>query len=496
MPRIVLVNPPLHETDTFDLAPPLGLMALAQVAMDMGIDAHIIDFSLPEHSSQWVDPVAFYDYAAQLVLADDPDAIALTSMGLNTHVALLIGRAVRQRASTLPIIAGGIHLSSIAIEASKRFPWINSFVTGEGESAFREWLRLVFDSSRSDSRGSTDLPRLLRGQSVADIRHPFRAYSTIPLDKYFGANPRHLGDYEGGRGCVFKCAFCYSPSHYDGVRTIDPALLVQEWAEIARLGFRHLFAVQDNFTNDPKRALITCRAIQAANLPLTWNGYATLPQLSDELVEALARSKCTDIYLGVDAVTSVQQLTMNKRFFRGNDALIQRLRQMNDAGVRPTCAFILDMFRADPVEIENTLRVAVECAEIPVPIRINVLTPYPGSGLAGIAGDGWRYSESKARISLDCPEVVCRNELARESPGLFPFHATPLAEADWIRALAFVRLAQRAVSAFPQDFRDLAGQFQGAMLDSILEMSDLREDTVRSMIPELPMLGDRSTETF
>ena len=60
-------------------------------------------------------------------------------------------------------------------------------------------------------------------------------------------------------------------------------------------------------------------------------------------------------------------------------------------------------------------------------------------------------------MTLDCPEVVCQNLLARERPELFPFHASEVySEEDWRRLLSIVWVAQRQIQKHPADYAALS----------------------------------------
>lgn len=445
--RVVLANLPNHEWDWADFAPPLGLLALAEVALHAGWDVELVDMGFP--SDDHNDPERFYLRVVNELLSFEPNVVGLTSMGVNTHMAIEIARRMKQLGSSSVICAGGVHFGSIATELADRAPWIDCFIIGEGEIAFREVLARAWSGK--------DLPRILRSAGPPGPPvHPCDSYQLVDLERYASRNPRRVVNYEGGRGCVFKCAFCYSPTHYDSVREVQPDVIVSDWRALADRGFRHVFLVQDNFTNDPQNALAVCDALVGAKLPICWNGYATLPQLSAKICRALGAAGCTSIYLGVDAVTANQQDLFDKHFYQGSPKLLDRLKLLMDCGVVPTCAFMLNMFDYSRSEIEATLRVAAECALVGAAIRLNVFTRYPGSYLADPGCRRIKYSKAKVSIAFDCPAVVRENEYAKSWPHLFPFHAYELEdESVWVRRLRLVWLAQRLIQGAPEYFLDL-----------------------------------------
>ncbi len=466
MPRISLVNPPLLARGREHLTPPLGLLCLAEIAELAGWNWALVDLDLQIQSWDSKPNNEFYEQAASRILADDPDICALTSMGVNTHVALEIANRVKQASPRTFIAAGGVHFSSIHAALLQMGSPVDCFVVGEGEIAFRQMLNLFAGHSGIDSipprlAGDGDTVTL-NAEQPGDFGFPFKAIERIDLEEYFRESGLRRVSYEGGRGCVFKCAFCYSPGFYGGgARDLRPAQIVSNWERLHSVGVNRVFMVQDNFTNHPRLAIQICHALEASELPISWNAYGTLPQLSPVLIAALGRARCEQLYIGVDAVSANQQKAFDKPFFKHLAPLLATIGRLCDAGVQPTCAFILNLFTPQMEEVEATLRTAIACAGAGARIRINALSRYPGTSLdetmaSSSRGEISRYSEARARILLEVPEVVCQNDLAKLNPELYPFHSTEATEVQWIQRLRMIRLAQRMIQIYPDDFASLA----------------------------------------
>ena len=133
--NVALVNPPNHRIDLDDLAPPLGLLKLAEVLLRDSNDCEIFDFNLESCSTGWPSPEDFYRQACGRILACDPDVVCFTSMGINSHVCLEVARRLKAREPRLSTVFGGPHFSSIATSLCDLFPWVDYVVKGEGEAA-------------------------------------------------------------------------------------------------------------------------------------------------------------------------------------------------------------------------------------------------------------------------------------------------------------------------------------------------------------------------
>ncbi len=474
MRRVCLVNPPNHAYDQYDFAPPLGLMVLADIAANVGWEPMILDLGLPQFLGLADSPDRFYQEALRQILACDARVVAFTSMAVNSHVSLELARLAKERDQRLVTVVGGPHFSAIHAPLISSFPWIDHVIRGEGETGWRD-LMVALSNLPGGVPSDGGRQRVINSPHHSAPRHPFN-YELVDLPGYFAANDRRVVDYEGGRGCVFKCSFCYSPAHYPEVREVDPDQIVRDWSRLAQLGFKQVFMVQDNFTNDPRHAIRVCDALAAARRPLPWNGYSTLPQLTPNVISALGRSGCNAIYLGVDAVSPAQMSSLNKHFYRDDDRLLGLLNDLRNVGVTPTCAFMIDLFDYQPDDFEMVLRVAIACASLDIPIRLNTLTRYPGSALFQASRRKVQYSEAKVRLMLDCPRVVCQNNFAREQPELFPFHATEIPVDMWTERLSMVRLAQPLIQRYHTDLLDLARGSNDQIVDGLVRLASQADE--------------------
>lgn len=465
MNRVAFVNPPNHLNDLDDLAPPLGLLVLAEIAANQGWEPTIVDLALPRWAKLGEAPDSFYESAKNAILQCEPVLVCFTTMGVNSHVVLELVKQIKATTETVAVCVGGVHFSSISHQLSEIAPSLDFLVFGEGESALKKLLSRLSQNTRLS--GNLEI---VFSDERGNLKHPHSMYDLISLDHYFAANPRRVVNHETGRGCVFKCKFCYSPSHYAATREAEIDDVASDWTRFVDLGFKHVFAVNDNFTNDPRHAIKLCDKIESIDLPLTWNGYATLPQLSFKIIEALGRSKCDSIYLGVDAVTPDQRKEFDKQFLRDEQTLLGKLKKLLDEGVHPTCAFILNLYDFKPDDVEATFEIAAKCASIGVSIRINSLTRYPGTSLE----DGEtkaRYSEAKMAMMFDCPNVVQQNDLARRWPREFPFHSTESSDEQvWTDRLRLIWIGQRLIQAYPDDILRFSANSKYSITSGLRQM--------------------------
>jgi radical SAM superfamily enzyme YgiQ (UPF0313 family) len=452
--RVTLVQPPNGLHDVEDLAPPLGLLTLAAVLEDEGHSVCVLDMNLKGiRDHRWFDD--FYANATRWIAESNPDVVGFTSMALESHVCLELARRIKALDPGIVTVLGGPHFGSIAREVLSLFSWIDYVVVGEGEAALPALLRSLRENGTiaNVARRVAGGVELTRAADFADPDSlPWPAYHLVRIADYFETNPLRLANYEPGRGCVFRCAFCYSPGHW-GQRHQFKSVerVVAENARLEAMGAEYAFFVQDNFLNSKTATLEMCEALGAAPLRLPWNCYGTLPQLNEDIADALAAARCREVFVGVDAVTAEARKSFLKHFFKGWSHLRQRLEICLDRGITPTCAFMVDPPGDSSDGTDAVLNTALFARNLGCGIRLNTLTLYNGTASAEAQqGQTRSYTAIKPTIILDTPDVVQRNPYAERYPELFPFHNTSMDLQRYRRFVSGMHVAYTLFTSFPR----------------------------------------------
>jgi len=160
----------------------------------------------------------------------------------------------------------------------------------------------------------------------------------------------------------------------------------------------------------------------------------------------MARAGCSAVFTGIDAVGGVSQRAYRKGFLRHKTSLERKLTECVDAGVVPTCAFLLSPpSHACGTDFDETVGAALAARNCGAQVRLNTLTLYNRTKSRIDAGSPCHYDDLKPRLMLDVPEVVERNDYARAHPKLFPFHSRYVAGEEWE---TFVSLAHCLFTLF------------------------------------------------
>jgi hypothetical protein len=456
---LLLINPPISRYDNAELTPPLSLLTLACSARTKGIDTSILDLNLPPHRDMADYPDRYSSYVLELVAQSRACEVGITSMGVNSHIAISIANLVREHLG-LPVTLGGTHLCSIPEVVQFLCPGLSCLAT----PALRESLDnrdKWWAAEPRDAAGSGENPR--RAEEL---------FAAVELDSYFRWNRRRLANFEAGKGCRYRCSFCYSPATYPSWLNYQAAEVVQEFSSLYEIGFRHVFLVQDNLLNDPRWFNSLLKGLSALDNRPSWNGYATLPDLDAAMLPDLVASGCRNLYVGIDSAEKSQQRSWKKIFFNEPSSVVALVKAATEIGLAITCAFIID---PDPdAESATTLALdlALELRSAGAEIRLSALTPYPRTGL--FRTRDLLYSEDRPAVLMDLPEVVVRNSYAEDFVEAFPWHSRPLSVDNWQEFLLTVNAAQTLLN----DREDVDLGHSGKLFwqhcqDVVIEVSEL-----------------------
>ena len=497
--KIALIQPPISQRKLESLTPPLGLLVLASIFEQEECDVSIIDLNLEGYRRPHsLDPATFYEESVQRILQEKPDIVGFTSMVIEAHVCLELARRIKQKRSGVLTLFGGAHFASIATRLIECFDFVDFVITGDGELPARSLVRSLKDPSQpwsveNNARRTTPgvkvgiynargeempidpqiraLKDPLQQWSIANIAHrtidgatverrreiysdpdelPLPAYHLINIGEYFSLNQNRLLCLEDSRGCQLKCSFCYSPAHWGhGERRKSIERTLVEMRNLKELGARHIFFVGDNLLTSPDGVIELCEAIIASDLQIRWNCYGTLAQLRPEVVNAMGKANCVGVFIGVDAIDSNLQKQFNKHYFKGWSRLQDTLNRCLDAGIIPTCAFMVSNLD-DYKHVHETLDIAVRTKLLGCEITVNLLATYPESTQSDRHGnlfDGG--TDLRAKLLYDAPPLLANNSFADSFPEFFPLHnVTAPAEAS-LNAIIKSCVAANLVEAFP-----------------------------------------------
>jgi len=249
-----------------------------------------------------------------------------------------------------------------------------------GVSLFREGRAVHVEPSGD----LVDLDRL----PVPDRFHPsIRRYALSYFNPKFRKRP--YAAMMASRGCAFRCLFCV-PNSISFARELEhinhfgkkppPSVasagrVVSEFEAIAGGGCKSVMVLDDQFLWGKERTLEICRGIEP--LSLEWGCLSRADFLTDEeVIEALARSGCSSIDIGVESF-SQDVLDYIRKDLKAETAR-RAIALLKKHGIDPKLNL---MFGTCPAETEEDIAYTVgEAKKLEIDnVMFSVATPFKGT---------------------------------------------------------------------------------------------------------------------
>lgn len=344
MPRVLLINPWIHDVAAYDLwLKPLGLLVIGAMLRRRGIEAALIDcldcaqpaqrscrprapvrksdgsghfhkaaIACPEALQQFGLPFRRYGITpaalrAAIAAGPRPDAVFVTSMMTYWYsgVAETIAH-IRQYLPGVPVFLGGVYATLCPTHARKHSGADRVF-TGAFTSGLLEEMGLTAERCAADGPAMPDCGLLASRDS-------------LPLLT--------------SRGCPNKCPYCASHMLYPGFEHYDPQSVIEQirsWH--TGMGVRD-FALYDDalLVNAPDHFIPLAHAISRLGLPIRLhvpNGLH-VRYINEEIAGLLKQAGFVTLRLGFESADSGMQQALGGK--TGNDEFLRAARALLRAG--------------------------------------------------------------------------------------------------------------------------------------------------------------------
>ena len=334
-----MIKRPMDTDLKTHMSPPLGLLTVLNVLRDK----HHVKLE-----NENIRPVEFFD---------GPDIVGI-SVTVDT-LPRAIEIAVEFRKRGIPVVAGGIHITTApdAIPADA----FDALCIGPAEGT---WPRIMQDFEQGALK---KIYRCDGSFTGAEIVSP--AYEAIDKRDYLYCNIVHTS-----RGCPFRCDFCYNScgGHTYLTRPIEDVL-----RDIHTVGRRHIMFIDDNFAGNPAWTRKLLRAITPLNI--RWNAAVSLNvALDTDLLDLMKCSGCEGLFIGFESVNEASIKGVHKGQ-NSLDRYEQAVRNIHDRGIMVNASFVFGLDGDTPDTFRNTLdwiiRNRIET------VTSHIMTPYPGTVL-------------------------------------------------------------------------------------------------------------------
>ncbi|MBF0127382.1 MAG: radical SAM protein [Magnetococcales bacterium] len=345
---------------------PVGLLTLAQLARERGMEVDVID--LPHLK----DEDALVEALARRHL------VGFSTLCTTFHRSLRLADKVKARNPAVTVVMGGPQASAVAVPLLHRHACVDLVFRGEAEAGWSAFLEGV-ELSR--------IPGLVRRGTGGVLETPppplLMELDRLPLPAFDIYPPTGLTvPLETGRGCPFGCTFCSTNRYFSRrFRAKSPQRILLEMDRLHALyGVRVFDLIEDSFTTNRRKILAFCDAIGAHPERYTWHISARPDQVDETLLQRLRNAGCRGVYFGVETGSQRMQKVIRKKLrvtrAAENIALTRR------HGLAVTASFVVGFPDEAPEDLRATLRLfGTLSAHREMVLQMHLLSPLAGSAL-------------------------------------------------------------------------------------------------------------------
>lgn len=359
--NICLIRPPSPELLDDRIDPPIGLLQLAGPLHEAG------------HHVQLLDLAGNADLSIP-----HADVYGLTLYTTSYPEACDIRDRIRAQ-SDAPIIVGGPHAQALPELTAKDFDYV---IVGEAETALPG---LIDGLARRRMRQS-----VIRVAAPLDLSAlPINNYKLLDMESYSRSSQgASVFSVLTGRGCPFRCAYCYTAALGGGIRRRSIEHIMSELEYVDETwGIESLRFIDDNFLMHTRFFRTLAPLLKDFSKP--YRAYCRADDLSPQKCELLAESGCVMLACGVE--TGSQDIH-NKM---GTRKRIDKIRQGLEAAER-----------------------------VGISVRIGVIVGYPG--------ETWETVRESARVLKSMPFDSYNLFNFVPLPGTDPFHHPERYGITWL----------------------------------------------------------------
>ena len=248
-------------------------------------------------------------------------------------------------------------------------------------------------------------------------------------------------------GCPFACKFCNSGYLGFQLRALED--IFQELCRVREMGIRQIFVKDMSFGADREHALAFCRLIREHGFVLSWNCYARLDTLNEDLLVAMLKAGCYLIQVGLETASPSVAKHMGKPLNKDKARKIFRI--CSRLGIRTGAHFVLGLPGEDEKGVEDTIAFARELN--PDYCSFNLFMPRYGSPLGHlIEGEGSSKEDGSKVVDLGGSvfeyAAFDHAEAWRGDPSLDPSEAYPFRSFCSVDTQRLFELRNRAYRSF------------------------------------------------
>lgn len=264
-------------------------------------------------------------------------------------------------------------------------------VIGEGEETVVELMQALEAGSslaavqgiayREDDQVEVN-PRRPLCTDVDSIAWP--AYERFPMEYYRMIRMPNCSATDfvmpvlSGRGCPFKCTFCYRLD--EGFRPRQGKAIVEEIKYLKKhWGITYVAFTDELLMSSRRRTVEICEEFLSAELDIKWDCCGRLNYATPEVLKLMKRAGCVFINYGIEAMDNEVLKKMRKGL--NTDMVIKGVEATLDVGISPGLNIIFGNLGDTKETLQKGVDFLLQYDDLSQFRTIRPVTPYPGCEL-------------------------------------------------------------------------------------------------------------------
>lgn len=271
----------------------------------------------------------------------------------------------------------------------------DAIVLGEGEITIVELLKALSEKKPLDGvkgiafRGSKGVVVNERNPLIKDIDSiPFPAYDLFPMEYYrllrkpHSTNKDFVMSMISGRGCLFKCNFCYRmdegfrPRHNESI--IDEMMLLKERYDITFIDF-----YDELLMSSVDRTVKLCEDFIKKDIGLRWMCQGRLNFAQPKLLALMKKAGCVFINYGIESLDN--QVLTNMKKGLTDKIIVQGIEATLAAGISPGLNMMFGNIGDSRASLRKSVDFLLKYDDSAQVRTVRPVTPYPGTPLYYLA---------------------------------------------------------------------------------------------------------------
>ncbi len=256
---------------------------------------------------------------------------------------------------------------------------------------------------------------------------PLPAYDLFPMDYYrllrlpYANSSDFVIPMLSGRGCTFKCSFCYRMDA--GFRPRSSEGVVEEMLLLKRdYGITHIGFADELMMSSVERTENLCRNFISSRVKVKWECNGRLNFAKPDLLKLMKEAGCVFINYGIEAIDDQVLKKMNKaltvtQIVKGIEATLA-------AGISPGFNIIFGNIGDSRESLARAVEFLLKYDDSSQMRHIRPVTPYPGSPLY--------YHAIKTGLLKDCEDFYENKHLNSD---LMSVNFTTLTDDEFYQCL-------------------------------------------------------------